>query len=85
MDAHEREYAAAAAGMAENAGYLPQRGDVVEVERPFHADRVAGVVMRVWGTAVEVSINGETVLYQQSELRPVARQVNDTRSAGGAG
>lgn len=83
MDAHEREYAAAAAGMAEAAGYVPQRGDVVEVERPFYADLVTGVVLRVTGGEAEVSLKGETVVYRHDEMRPVA--INQTRSAGGAG
>lgn len=83
MDAHEREYAAAAAGMAEAAGYVPQRGDVVEVERPFYADLVTGVVLRVTRTEAEVNLNGETVVYQHQEMRPVA--LHQTRSAGGAG
>ena len=74
MDANEREYAAAAAGMQQVYGYRPQRGDLVEVALPFTLEPATGVVLDVDGTDVEVSVGDSTLLYRTDELRPISTQ-----------
>ena len=79
-DAHDNEYLAAAAGMADTYGYAPKRGDVVDLRLPFSNDYATGVVLEVDGSDVQVSVNGETLLYRAGELRPVTTDTESRRS-----
>ena len=79
-DPHAREAAAAVAGMAQTYGYVPQRGDIVEVETPFTGERATGVVLEVVKQRCVVSLNGETLIYRTDELEPVQTAQESRRS-----
>lgn len=79
-DPHANEAAAAAAGLAQTYGYVPQRGDIVEVETPFTAELATGVVLEVKGPRCTVSLNGETLIYRTDELAPVQTAQENRRS-----
>lgn len=79
-DPHAREAAAAAAGLAQTYGYVPQRGDIVEVETPFTGERATGVVLDAKGERCTVSLNGETLIYRTDELEPVQTAQESRRS-----
>ena len=74
-DPHQREAAAAIAGMAKTYGYRPSPGDVVIGEPPYLGGRRAGIVRATNGTYCLVEMDGETLAYYPHELEWTGKRV----------
>jgi hypothetical protein len=67
MDAHAREYAGAAAGMAQTYGHRLAVDDRVRVELPFQLRNAEGVIVATNGVYVMVEVEGDRLAYYPHE------------------